>query len=67
MGTVKRAPRAVWDPSTSPASGKKRIPSRGPRLSDLIQESTMADPAFVAITIALFAVVALVAKGVAKL
>ncbi|WP_327370311.1 hypothetical protein [Streptomyces sp. NBC_01217] len=33
----------------------------------LIQELTMADVAFVVITIAVFALVAVVAKGVAKL
>ncbi|MCX4834580.1 hypothetical protein OG746_38415 [Streptomyces sp. NBC_01016] len=36
-------------------------------LPNLIQELTMADVAFVVITIAVFALVALVAKGVTKL
>ncbi|MFI7383999.1 hypothetical protein [Streptomyces sp. NPDC049813] len=36
-------------------------------LSHLIRELTMADLAFVATTIAVFALVALVAKGVTKL
>ncbi len=35
--------------------------------SDLTQEHTMADVAFVITTIAVFALVALVAQGVAKL
>ncbi|MFS8199899.1 hypothetical protein ACLVWQ_14575 [Streptomyces sp. CWNU-52B] len=37
------------------------------RIPTLIQELTMADVAFVVITIAVFALVALVAKGVTKL
>ncbi|MCX5529602.1 hypothetical protein OG785_03310 [Streptomyces sp. NBC_00006] len=45
------------------------VPPSGHFLSlpNLIQELTMADVAFVVITIAVFALVALVAKGVTKL
>ena len=46
-----------------------RVPCTGPILSipNLIQEFSMADVAFVVTTIAVFALVALVAKGVTKL
>ncbi|MFD8424207.1 hypothetical protein [Streptomyces sp. NPDC059466] len=54
-------------------NGARFQPSRGFALSvrvvfpNLIQELTMADLAFVVTTIAVFALVALVAKGVTKL
>ncbi|MFD0311925.1 hypothetical protein ACFVH5_40665, partial [Streptomyces sp. NPDC127119] len=52
--------------------GLGRVRGGGPpgprhRIRNLIQELTMADVAFVVTTIALFALVALVAKGVTKL
>ncbi|MER5628947.1 hypothetical protein [Streptomyces nitrosporeus] len=40
---------------------------RGSPRTDLTQEHTMADVAFVVTTIAVFALVALVARGVTKL
>jgi hypothetical protein len=43
------------------------VSSRSPFTSALLQELTMADAAFVVTTIAVFALVALIAKGVAKL
>ena len=43
------------------------LSSRSPSVSDLLQELTMADVAFVVTTIAVFALVALVARGVAEL
>ncbi|MFI0222008.1 hypothetical protein [Streptomyces lydicus] len=51
--------------------GRKRatgaIPSSGPFHQTFSEEFTMADVAFVVTTIAVFALVALVAKGVTKL
>ncbi|WP_200301851.1 hypothetical protein [Streptomyces adelaidensis] len=59
---------AVREPSTPLASGGKgAFLDSSVRLSNLIQELTMADVAFVVVTIAVFAVVALVAKGVTRL
>ncbi|MDX2733216.1 MULTISPECIES: hypothetical protein [Streptomyces] len=43
------------------------VSSKRPSDPNLIQEDTVADMAFVVTTIAVFALVALVAKGVAKL
>jgi hypothetical protein len=56
--------RSVNDRSGRSGGG---VPSRGQFFPELIQELTMADLAFVVTTIAVFALVALVAKGVAKL
>ncbi|RPK68823.1 hypothetical protein EES43_01270 [Streptomyces sp. ADI96-02] len=64
---VKSEERDVWEPSTRPVArsgGGFLISSENPFF---IQELTMADLAFVVTTIAVFALVALVAKGVAKL
>ncbi len=46
---------------------RRLFPRIVPVRPNLIQECTVADLAFVAITIACFALVALVAKGVTKL
>jgi hypothetical protein len=43
------------------------VSSKRPNVSHLTQELTMADLAFVVTTLAVFALVALVAKGVTKL
>ncbi len=66
---VKGARSDVWEPST----GRDTRPDRGFPLSVSSEsrlsprELTMADVAFVVTTIAVFALVALVAKGVTKL
>jgi hypothetical protein len=69
---VKERARPVWSPSTEHGTPEyPRFaflrPHRPIRSVHFIQELTMADPAFVAITIAVFALVALVAKAVTKL
>ncbi|WP_299539842.1 hypothetical protein [uncultured Streptomyces sp.] len=48
-------------------AGPGRGFAQGVRETNLTRELTMADAAFVVTTIALFALVALIAKGVAKL
>lgn len=65
-GSVKSRSPAVWDTSTKPAEWLKRgfLESSHPAPH---RELTMADVAFVVVTIAVFALVAVVAKGVAKL
>lgn len=78
MRRVKGVHGGVWEPSTGLETGhcqgfplivRSVVPPSGHFLSlpNLIQELTMADVAFVVITIAVFALVALVAKGVTKL
>ncbi|MFE7977284.1 hypothetical protein [Streptomyces shenzhenensis] len=68
QGLVKRSPGAVQDPSTGVESGQNGDflePSFS--RSAPFQEFAMADVVFVVTTIAVFALVALVARGVAKL
>ncbi|MGW0566541.1 hypothetical protein [Streptomyces tauricus] len=82
MRSVKSVPHGVWEPSTGAARGSCGCLLKRSRRSagtwrgasgcrrphpHLIQELTMADVAFVVVTIAVFALVALVAKGVTKL
>ncbi|MFF1260392.1 hypothetical protein ACFVZT_26635 [Streptomyces sp. NPDC058321] len=68
MGCVKAAHPAVWEVSRAGGSGPERgFPLRVRSIPNPIQELTMADVAFVVTTIAVFALVALVAKGVTKL
>ncbi|WP_107061919.1 hypothetical protein [Streptomyces cellulosae] len=50
-----------------PQQGFRGVSSKRPFLPNLTQELTMADLAFVVTTAAVFALVALVAKGVTKL
>ncbi|MFJ9005395.1 hypothetical protein [Streptomyces canus] len=68
MGSVKDGRTAVRNPLTPIATGREgRFPLEVRSHPHLTQELTMADVAFVLATIALFALVALVAKGVTKL
>ncbi|WP_139140722.1 hypothetical protein [Streptomyces abyssalis] len=61
-------PAAVWKPSTAAASPRKWAFHLEDRtFPNLFQELTMADVAFVVTMIAVFALVAVIAKGVAKL
>ncbi|WP_406058343.1 hypothetical protein OG462_16705 [Streptomyces sp. NBC_01077] len=76
-GSVKTGISGVRGTSTEAASGLRRgflISSENPLLvresvlpSSCIRELTMADVAFVVTTVAIFALVAFIAKGVAKL
>lgn len=66
-GSVKSAPPVVREALTAAAEwlkGALLIQSENPFFT---QELTMADLAFVVTTIAVFALVAFIAKGVAKL
>lgn len=68
MGCVKGRRAAVWLALRAVASARERgFPLEVRSYPNLIQELAMADVAFVVATIAVFALVALVAKGVAKL
>ncbi len=68
---VKGFPVFVWTPSRWLISGVKSRFARFGQTADSIphvnQELAMADLAFVATTIAVFALVALIARGVTKL
>ncbi|MEV6129444.1 hypothetical protein AB0M05_21870 [Streptomyces violaceusniger] len=74
-GRVKGVRIGVWDPSTTLGSGHGRgfllsitRPIRRLRIPPTsFQEFAMADVAFVVTTLAVFALVAFVAKGVTKL
>lgn len=68
MGCVKGRRAAVWLALRAVDSARERGFSLEVRsYPNLFQELAMADVAFVVATIAVFALVALVAKGVAKL
>ncbi|MFF2503770.1 hypothetical protein ACFVTY_10405 [Streptomyces sp. NPDC058067] len=68
MGSVKGVGAAVWEASRGGKGGREqRFPLTVRSIPHLIQELTMADVAFVVTTIAVFALVALVARGVTKL
>ncbi|WPO74776.1 MULTISPECIES: hypothetical protein [unclassified Streptomyces] len=66
MGPVKTPATPVWTASTT-AENERKGAFLEPFTHLLPQELTMADVAFVVTTIAVFALVALVAKGVTKL
>ncbi|MCD9880468.1 hypothetical protein [Streptomyces guryensis] len=56
----------MWEPSTELVSAAKPVSSNRPCPTEPLHEFTMADLAFVVATIACFALVALVARGVTK-
>ncbi|MET7655760.1 MULTISPECIES: hypothetical protein [unclassified Streptomyces] len=61
-------PAPVRNPSTTVVSGCGRCSlDLSVPLPNFSKESAMADPAFVVTTVAVFALVALVAKGVTRL
>lgn len=64
---VNTALRSVWEALTRAVSWPKSCFLESSEYPNLFQELTMADLAFVVTTIAVFALVALAAKGVAKL
>lgn len=66
-GAVKGGPAAVGKPSTRAGRGWGRGFAQEVPETDLSKELTMADAAFVVTTLAVFALVALIARGVAKL
>lgn len=68
MECVKPVPVAVWDSSTGAGSGGRGGFLKKSEFRLISARSRpMADVAFVLTTIAVFALVALIAKGVAKL
>lgn len=68
MSPVKAAQSTVRDPSRAAISGHASCFLRSSLFERTsLQEFTMADLAFVVVTIACFALVAVVAKGVTKL
>ncbi len=68
MDAARKAVSGVWGSSTRGAFAPRVRFSLGVRSSpNLFQEHAMADVAFVVTTIAVFALVVLIAKGVAKL
>ena len=66
-GRVKSAPRDVWGALTEAVARPERGLLSLSENPFFTQELTMADLAFVVTTVAIFALVAFIAKGVAKL
>ncbi len=66
MGLVNAASLTVWEASTDGPARRGRGFLEGSENPYRTQEHPMADLAFVVTTLAVFALVALVAKGVAK-